>query len=73
LRPERALIHRPSTIGTFEFVILASLRAKQLLRGCVPRSEGGHKAVVIAQLEVAEGSVAREVAPSREPGPVDAD
>jgi DNA-directed RNA polymerase subunit K/omega len=35
----------------FEFVVVASARARQLLRGAVPR-EGGEKKVTIAQREV---------------------
>jgi DNA-directed RNA polymerase omega subunit len=35
----------------FEFVVLASARARQLLRGAVPR-EDGDKKVTIAQREV---------------------
>jgi hypothetical protein len=46
-------------MGAFEFVVLAKLRAGQLMRGCLPRSAGTHKAIVIAQLEVAEGKVER--------------
>ena len=44
-------------MGGFEFVVLAKLRAQQLIRGCRPRVEGVHKATVIAQLEVAAGMV----------------
>ena len=57
------LIHRPPSIGAFEFVVLSSLRASQLMRGCIPKTEGVHKKIVIAQLEVAEGKVEREAAP----------
>ena len=35
----------------FEFVVVASARARQLLRGAVPR-EAGEKKVTIAQREV---------------------
>jgi DNA-directed RNA polymerase subunit K/omega len=49
-------------LSAFEFVVLASLRAAQLTRGCTPRVEGTHKRVVIAQLEVSSGLVARAVA-----------
>ena len=35
----------------FEFVVLAGMRARQLMRGAVPR-ETGEKRVTIAQLEV---------------------
>ena len=58
---------RPAGIGKFQFVILASLRAAQLMRGCVPRIEGAHKNTVMAQLEVSEGKVVQEFAPALEP------
>lgn len=52
------MIHRPEGMGAFQFVVLSSLRAVQLTRGCRPRVDGGdHKRNVIAQLEVAEGKV----------------
>ena len=35
----------------FEFVVLAGMRARQLLRGAVPR-EAGEKKITIAQREV---------------------
>jgi DNA-directed RNA polymerase subunit K/omega len=57
------LIHRPTTIGAFEFVVLATLRAGQLMQGCIPRTGGIHKATVIAQIEVAEGKVERQLVP----------
>lgn len=47
----------PSGIGTFQFVVLASLRAAQLTRGCRPRIDGDHKKTVIAQIEVSQGEV----------------
>ena len=50
-------MQRPSGIGAFQFVILSSLRAVQLQRGCTPRIEGVHKHTVTAQLEVSEGKV----------------
>jgi hypothetical protein len=58
------VIHRPPGIGAFQFVILAKLRAAQLMRGCRPRVDvdGTHKAIVIAQLEVAEGKVTQVAA-----------
>ena len=52
-------IRRPSQFGVFEFCTLASLRAKQLARGCLPRVEGEHKIAVTALLEVVEGKVGR--------------
>jgi hypothetical protein len=51
------VIHRPPGVGAFQFVVLATLRAAQLMRGCTPRVDGMHKAIVIAQFEVAEGKV----------------
>lgn len=51
------MINRPADGNAFEFVILSSLRAAQLMRGCVPRVSGTGKAIVIAQREVAEGKV----------------
>ena len=64
------MILRPNDIGSFEFVVVAALRAKQLTRGCVPRVDGGHKAVVTALIEVAEGKISGVAAvpiESREP------
>ena len=57
-----AMIHRPAGINAFEFVVLSGLRAAQLLRGCIPRVEGGgHKTITTAQLEVATGKILRYV------------
>ncbi len=55
------MIKLPLGMGKFEFVVLAKLRAAQLMRGCIPRVEGGHKHTVTAQYEVAEGKVAQLV------------
>ena len=41
----------PPEGNRFEFVVLAGMRARQLLRGAVPR-EAGEKRITIAQLEV---------------------
>jgi len=43
----------------FEFVIVAGARARQLLRGCTPRTGGTDKPVRLAQREVKEGKVAK--------------
>lgn len=51
------MIHRPTNMGAFQFVVLAALRAAQLTRGCVPRVDGHHKAAITAQIEVAEGKI----------------
>lgn len=51
------MIQRPAEMGRFQFVVLSTLRAAQLIRGCRPRIEGIHKKTVTAQAEVAEGKV----------------
>jgi hypothetical protein len=52
------VIHRPAGMGAFQFVVLATLRAAQLMKGCRPRVEVGvHKSTIVAQVEVAEGKV----------------
>ncbi len=48
---------RNKTPNAFEFVIVAGARARQLLRGCTPRTTGSEKLVRIAQKEVREGKV----------------
>ena len=51
-------IQRPADMGAFQFAVLATLRAAQLMRGCIPRVDGGdHKPTVVAQREVAAGKV----------------
>jgi hypothetical protein len=47
------IIRRPAHLGAFQFVVLASLRAAQLVQGCTPRVAAGHKHTITAQLEVA--------------------
>ncbi len=56
------MIPRPVEMGGFMFSVLSSLRAAQLMRGSVPRVTTIQKPVMTAQLEVAQGKVAREVA-----------
>ena len=51
------MIHRPDGMGAFTFVVLASLRATQLIRGCLPRIDGDHTIAVTAQMEVARGAI----------------
>jgi len=46
------MVRRPVDIGAFQFVVVASLRAAQLTRGCIPKIDGPHKVTVTAQLEV---------------------
>jgi DNA-directed RNA polymerase subunit K/omega len=50
---------RKTAPNKFEFVVVAGARAKQLLRGCTPRTSGHEKLVKIAQKEVKEGKVER--------------
>jgi DNA-directed RNA polymerase subunit K/omega len=50
---------RPARFNAYEFVVIAALRAKQLLAGCTPRLDGDHSAATMAQMEVAAGRVAR--------------
>jgi len=54
-----AMVVRPATYNSYEFVVVAALRAKQLLSGCVPLVPGDHSAATTAQMEVAEGRVVR--------------
>jgi DNA-directed RNA polymerase omega subunit len=46
----------------FEFVTVASHRARQLLRGCTPRVEVSAKPARVALREVEAGVVAKETA-----------
>ncbi len=51
---------RPSRpANSFEFVSIASARARQLLKGCVPRVEGSPKPARRALQEVASGLVTK--------------
>jgi DNA-directed RNA polymerase omega subunit len=53
-----SLVDRSRT-NAFEFVVLAGARAKQLIRGCTPRTTTteADKLIKIAQREVREGKV----------------
>lgn len=53
------MVRRPVEFNSFEFVVLAGLRAAQLTRGCTPRVDSTHKIITTAQMEVAEGKVVR--------------
>jgi hypothetical protein len=55
----RTLRARPAHWNSYEFVVVAALRAQQLQAGCVPRLDGQHSAATMAQMEVAEGRVVR--------------
>jgi hypothetical protein len=51
-----AVIRPPDGMSAYMFAVVASLRAAQLMRGCLPRvAPGSHRATVVAQLEVAQG------------------
>jgi DNA-directed RNA polymerase omega subunit len=50
---------RTESANKFEFVTIAGARARQLLRGCTPRTAGSEKPVRLAQREVKEGKVAK--------------
>lgn len=52
-------MERPQSLNAFEFVALASARARQLLRGCIPKVERQANATRTAQLEVASGEIRR--------------
>ena len=53
--------------NSFEYVTLAAARARQLLRGCLPKVEGSLKPARRALQEVSRGAVARtDDAPDRD-------
>ncbi len=54
------MIDRSKLPNSFEFVVTAGARARQLLAGSTPRVEAGdHKKTTIAQQEVATKAVER--------------
>jgi DNA-directed RNA polymerase subunit K/omega len=53
------VIDRKSQANKFEFVVVAGARAKQLLKGCTPRTTGPDKVIKLALKEVREGKVER--------------
>jgi DNA-directed RNA polymerase subunit K/omega len=57
------VVDRTEVPNAFEFVVLAGARARQLLRGCTPRTSGTEKLVRLAQKEVKEGKVEKLAAP----------
>ena len=63
MRTDSFAVCRPERYGAFEFVVVSTLRAAQLMRGCIPRVEvGRHKATIVAQREVASGQVSKVIA-----------
>ncbi|MPY87189.1 MAG: hypothetical protein GEU99_04635 [Luteitalea sp.] len=55
----RLSVDRNRVPNAFEFVVVASARAKQLLQGCVPKIEPSAKPARTAQREVLSGLVHR--------------
>lgn len=52
-------VDRNQVPNAFEFVVVASARAKQLLQGCLPKVEPSAKPARTAQREVLSGLVQR--------------
>jgi DNA-directed RNA polymerase subunit K/omega len=52
--------------NSFEYVTLASARARQLLEGCVPKVEGSPKPARRALQEVSVGAIKRVAAKTSE-------
>jgi DNA-directed RNA polymerase subunit K/omega len=44
-------------VNKFEFVVVSGARAKQLLRGCTPKTAGSEKLVRLAMKEVKEEKI----------------
>jgi DNA-directed RNA polymerase subunit K/omega len=55
-------------VNKFEFVVVSGARAKQLLRGCTPKTEGPKKLVRLAMKEVKEKKIEKLPADSLQPG-----
>jgi DNA-directed RNA polymerase subunit K/omega len=53
------MIEKSEVKNPFELVTLAGARARQLLRGCEPRTEGSEKPARLATIEVTQGHVRR--------------
>lgn len=58
------MVDRTDIPNAFEFVVVAGARARQLLRGCTPRTSGSEKLVRLAQKEVQEGKVEKQEPPA---------
>lgn len=63
MKPEKTTTTPPSA-NRFEFVTVASHRARQLLQGCTPRVEAALKPARTALHEVQAGAIARDVTAS---------
>ena len=65
------MIDRSKLSNSFEFVVTAGARARQLLNGSTPRVEVGlHKTTTVAQTEVVTKAV-EKIARDAEPGPTE--
>jgi DNA-directed RNA polymerase omega subunit len=65
------VIQRPAGMGAYQFVVIATKRAAQLMRGCTPRVDPlQHKPITVAQMEVSEGKVGEAVDEPATPLPV---
>ena len=53
------MIHRNPATNAFEFVTIATLRVRQLRRGCIQRVVGNFKDTTVAQMEIVAGKVGR--------------
>ena len=51
------MIDKTELKNQFEIVVVAGARARQLLRGCTPRTGGSEKPARLAALEVKQGHV----------------
>jgi DNA-directed RNA polymerase subunit K/omega len=63
------MVNRPTHLNAYEFAVVCSLRAQQLLAGCTPRLAGDHSAATMAQMEVAAGCVGRAEAATNDTPP----
>jgi DNA-directed RNA polymerase subunit K/omega len=52
--------------NSFEYVTIAAARARQLLRGCLPKVDGSPKPARRALQEVQTGAITRATQPSTE-------
>jgi DNA-directed RNA polymerase subunit K/omega len=51
------MVEKPEVKNAFELVVLAGARARQLMRGCTPRTGGSEKPARLAALEIKQGHV----------------
>jgi DNA-directed RNA polymerase omega subunit len=50
-------VEKSAVKNKFELVVLAGARARQLLKGCTPRTGGSEKPARLAALEIKQGHV----------------